>query len=159
MKDDVYKCYPHAKLGHLKTGGNFPFLSRIEEVNIHILVSSQISHNNCVLLTWVLKNKRTKKKYVSITYHFVLQIHLRNFEQGIWFHPEYSSVRESYTAIISQQYNQNRKYFSTDWVLYIMSNNQLSKFIVLLKIKYLKHIFLLEINIVLILWSDADGPR
>ena len=91
------------------------------------------------------------KKYVSITYHFVLQIHLRNFEQGIWFHPEYSSVRESYTAIISQQYNQNRKYFSTDWVLYIMSNNQLSKFIVLLKIKYLKHIFLLEINIVLIL--------
>ena len=31
-----------------------------------------------------------------------------------------------------------------------MSNNQLSKFIVLLKIKYLKHIFLLEINTVVL---------
>lgn len=37
-----------------------------------------------------------------------------------------------------------------------MSNNQLSKFIVLLKIKYLKHIFLLEINIVLILLRNMN---
>ena len=37
-----------------------------------------------------------------------------------------------------------------------MCNNQLSKFIVLLKIKYLKHIFLLEINIVLIVKFYTD---
>jgi len=38
VKEDVYKCYPHAKLAHLKTGGNFPFLSRTDEVNMHILI-------------------------------------------------------------------------------------------------------------------------
>lgn len=37
-KDDLYKCYPNAKLAHLKTGGNFPFLSRKEEVNMHLMV-------------------------------------------------------------------------------------------------------------------------
>lgn len=39
VKEDMYKCYPLARLGHLKTGGNFPFLSRSEEVNLHIMVS------------------------------------------------------------------------------------------------------------------------
>jgi len=38
VKDDVYKCYPQAKLAHLKTGGNFPFLSRKDEVNMHLLI-------------------------------------------------------------------------------------------------------------------------
>ena len=38
VKDELHKCYPQAKLAHLKTGGNFPFLSRSEEVNLHILV-------------------------------------------------------------------------------------------------------------------------
>lgn len=38
VKDELYKCYPTAKLAHLKTGGNFPYLSRSEEVNLHILV-------------------------------------------------------------------------------------------------------------------------
>ena len=38
VKEDLYKCYPNAKLAHLKTGGNFPFLSRKEEVNMHLLI-------------------------------------------------------------------------------------------------------------------------
>jgi len=38
VREDVYKTYPQAKLAHLKTGGNFPFLSRRDEVNMHILI-------------------------------------------------------------------------------------------------------------------------
>lgn len=38
VKEDVYKCYPRAKKAHLKSGGNFPFLSRSDEVNMHIMV-------------------------------------------------------------------------------------------------------------------------
>ena len=38
VKDEMYKCYPEARLAHLKTGGNFPFLSRHEEVNVYIQV-------------------------------------------------------------------------------------------------------------------------
>lgn len=38
VKEDLYKCYPHAKLGHLKSGGNFPFLSRSDEFNLFILI-------------------------------------------------------------------------------------------------------------------------
>jgi len=35
-RDEVAKRYPQAKLAHLKTGGNFPYLSRPDEVNLHI---------------------------------------------------------------------------------------------------------------------------
>lgn len=38
VREDVYKCYPDAKLAHLKTGGNFPYLSRSEEVNLYLQV-------------------------------------------------------------------------------------------------------------------------
>jgi len=38
VRDEVYKCYPEAKLAELKTGGNFPYLSRADEVNVHIQV-------------------------------------------------------------------------------------------------------------------------
>ncbi|KAK7063115.1 Maspardin [Halocaridina rubra] len=38
VKEEMYKCYPSARLAHLKTGGNFPFLARAEEVNIYIQV-------------------------------------------------------------------------------------------------------------------------
>ncbi|ROT73278.1 putative maspardin isoform X2, partial [Penaeus vannamei] len=38
VKEEVYKCYPSARLAHLKTGGNFPFLARADEVNIYIQV-------------------------------------------------------------------------------------------------------------------------
>ncbi|XP_073953820.1 maspardin-like [Choristoneura fumiferana] len=38
VREDLYKSYPHAKLAHLKSGGNFPYLSRSDEVNLHILI-------------------------------------------------------------------------------------------------------------------------
>lgn len=36
VKEEMYKCYPNAKRAHLKTGGNFPYLCRSGEVNLHI---------------------------------------------------------------------------------------------------------------------------
>jgi len=38
VREETYKYYPEAKLAHLKTGGNFPFLSRSEEVNLHLAI-------------------------------------------------------------------------------------------------------------------------
>ena len=38
VREEVYKCYPNAKLAHLKSGGNFPYLSRAAEVNLHLQV-------------------------------------------------------------------------------------------------------------------------
>lgn len=38
VKSALFKCYPNARIAHLKEGGNFPFLSRSDEVNLHIMV-------------------------------------------------------------------------------------------------------------------------
>ncbi|XP_046404578.1 maspardin-like [Ischnura elegans] len=38
VREDLYKCYPNAKLAHLKSGGNFPYLSRSDEVNLHLQI-------------------------------------------------------------------------------------------------------------------------
>lgn len=38
VRDELYKCYPNAKLAHLKSGGNFPYLSRCAEVNLHLQI-------------------------------------------------------------------------------------------------------------------------
>ena len=38
VRDETYKFYPSAKLAHLKTGGNFPYLSRTEEINMFLLI-------------------------------------------------------------------------------------------------------------------------
>lgn len=38
VREETYKYYPGAKLAHMKTGGNFPFLSRSEEVNLYITI-------------------------------------------------------------------------------------------------------------------------
>lgn len=38
VREELYKCYPRAKLAHLKSGGNFPYLSRCAEVNLHLLI-------------------------------------------------------------------------------------------------------------------------
>lgn len=38
VREDLYKSYPHAKLAHLKSGGNFPYLCRSDEVNLHLLI-------------------------------------------------------------------------------------------------------------------------
>jgi len=43
-REDLYRHYSHAKLAHLKTGGNFPYLSRPDEVNLHIMVRNMISY-------------------------------------------------------------------------------------------------------------------
>ncbi|OTF74685.1 abhydrolase domain-containing protein [Euroglyphus maynei] len=37
-RNEMYKMYPKARLAHLKTGGNYPYLSRPEEMNLHLLV-------------------------------------------------------------------------------------------------------------------------
>lgn len=42
VREEVYKCYPNAKLAHLKSGGNFPYLSRAAEVNLHLQVIDDI---------------------------------------------------------------------------------------------------------------------
>ncbi|XP_066589945.1 maspardin-like [Prorops nasuta] len=38
VREEVYKCYPNAKLAHLKSGGNFPYLSRAAEVNLYLQI-------------------------------------------------------------------------------------------------------------------------
>lgn len=38
VKENLCKCYPQAKLAHLKSGGNFPYLSRSDEVNLHLQI-------------------------------------------------------------------------------------------------------------------------
>lgn len=38
VREEMYKCYPDAKRAHLKSGGNFPYLSRSAEVNIFIQI-------------------------------------------------------------------------------------------------------------------------
>nr|CAG4651839.1 EOG090X06KU [Triops cancriformis] len=43
VKEELYKCYPQAKLAHLKSGGNFPYLSRTEDVNLHLLVWASVA--------------------------------------------------------------------------------------------------------------------
>jgi maspardin len=39
VRDEIYKYYPDAKFAELKTGGNFPYLSRPDEVNVHLQVT------------------------------------------------------------------------------------------------------------------------
>lgn len=38
LRDDIQKRYPECRLATLKTGGDFPFLSRGDEVNLHIAI-------------------------------------------------------------------------------------------------------------------------
>ena len=38
VREDLYRSYPNASMAHLKNGGNFPYLSRSDEVNLHIQV-------------------------------------------------------------------------------------------------------------------------
>jgi maspardin len=38
IREEVAKCYPDAKIAHIKTGGNFAFLSRDQELNVYIKV-------------------------------------------------------------------------------------------------------------------------
>eukprot|EP01120_Amphizonella_sp_Union-15-10_P006137 TRINITY_DN1929_c0_g1_i1.p1 TRINITY_DN1929_c0_g1~~TRINITY_DN1929_c0_g1_i1.p1 ORF type:complete len:139 (-),score=39.51 TRINITY_DN1929_c0_g1_i1:71-487(-) len=38
LREEVYKFYPHARIAQIKEGGNFPYLSRSEELNMHLTV-------------------------------------------------------------------------------------------------------------------------
>jgi len=38
VREEVYKFFPNARQALLKTGGNFPYLSRPDEINLHIEV-------------------------------------------------------------------------------------------------------------------------
>lgn len=38
VRENLYKCYPNAKIANLKSGGNFPYLSRCDEVNLHLQI-------------------------------------------------------------------------------------------------------------------------
>lgn len=38
LKDQLAERYPGARRAYLKTGGDFPFLSRPDEVNLHLQV-------------------------------------------------------------------------------------------------------------------------
>ena len=37
-RTEAERCYPHARVAHLKTGGNFPFLTRPDEIDMFIQV-------------------------------------------------------------------------------------------------------------------------
>jgi maspardin len=38
VREEVYKFYPEARVAHLRDGGNFPYISRADEVNMHLQV-------------------------------------------------------------------------------------------------------------------------
>lgn len=40
LKDQLSERYPGARRAQLKTGGDFPFLSRPDEVNLHLQVKN-----------------------------------------------------------------------------------------------------------------------
>ncbi|CAG2201824.1 SPG21 [Mytilus edulis] len=57
VREELYKCYPEAKNTHLKSGGNFPYLSRCDEVDIFIKIHLQPFDNK----------KYSAKEYVEVT--------------------------------------------------------------------------------------------
>jgi len=52
LKEQLSERYPEARRASLKTGGDFPFLSRPDEVNLHLQVYMQVSH--CSYLGYVV---------------------------------------------------------------------------------------------------------
>lgn len=42
VREEMYKCYPNARRAHMKTGGNFPYLSKSLEVNIFIQIHLKV---------------------------------------------------------------------------------------------------------------------
>ena len=58
-KEEMYKCYPDAKRAHLKSGGNFPYLSRSTEVDLMIQVYMCIYKQNAQLCDCTLYTTST----------------------------------------------------------------------------------------------------
>jgi len=50
IKEKIYQEYPDAKLAQLKSGGNFPYLSRSDEVNLHLQVNIQCRYYLCIII-------------------------------------------------------------------------------------------------------------
>ena len=38
VREDLHRSYPDASMAYMKNGGNFPYLSRSEEVNLYLQV-------------------------------------------------------------------------------------------------------------------------
>lgn len=55
VREEIYQFYPYAKLAQLKSGGNFPYLSRYEEVNLHIKVRNVFKKSNLQLNAYFVK--------------------------------------------------------------------------------------------------------
>ncbi|XP_039277509.1 maspardin [Nilaparvata lugens] len=60
VREEIYKVYPSAKLAHLKSGGNFPYLSRSDEVNLHLQV-----HLNRFLDSDLSAHERSKSEEIK----------------------------------------------------------------------------------------------
>lgn len=41
VREELYKLFPEARQAQIKTGGNFPYLSRADEVNLHLQVGGR----------------------------------------------------------------------------------------------------------------------
>lgn len=66
VREETYKCYPNARLGHLKSGGNFPYLSRSEEVNLYLQVYKFFLNDNDVMSQNGNNNEYNFQKDVSV---------------------------------------------------------------------------------------------
>jgi len=69
-KDALYKSYPDARRAHLKSGGNFPYLSRPVEVNLYIQVCCTVFVDMhwafMVYLSWHSSSALVSVKIVAI---------------------------------------------------------------------------------------------
>jgi len=65
VRDELYKFYPEAKIAELRIGGNFPYLSKPDEVNLYIEVhlrSSGLLVNKPQLTTFDENSKEKDEK-------------------------------------------------------------------------------------------------
>ena len=68
VRDNLYKCFPESKKAHLKSGGNFPYLSRASDVNLHIQIhlreflNSRYSARKGVPSDYAIKPERSPDK-------------------------------------------------------------------------------------------------
>lgn len=77
IKETIYKEYPDAKLAQLKSGGNFPYLSRSDEVNLHLQVYYIWTSIRYMLLIYEIKQNSINNIYYFI---HLFQIHLRKYD-------------------------------------------------------------------------------
>lgn len=64
VREEMYKCYPNAKLAHLKSGGNFPYLSRS-------ISGSQLAFTGMHMLPYAIVNLYIDIKAKRCVYRFI----------------------------------------------------------------------------------------